>query len=334
LIDETARDGNDPERRAAALADIVRLARAHEITSEEIAAAMAEAPAGPTSARDTDGAAEAEGKTALLTRLLAYLGALFVFAGIVIFVAMQWDAMGSLARVIATLGSGVALFAMAFAAASTARFEKAATPLFLIAAVLQPVGILVAIDEYSSGGDWRHAVLAATGVLLAQQLWSFLATGRTSLLFTSLAFGAGFAATAMDLIGLPGGLTALVVGASLTSLSMGIDKTPHADITPFWYLVGSGTLLAGLFEQVADRAMEPVFLGAACGIVYLSTYVKSRSLLAIGTVAILGYIGYFTERHFVDVAGWPLALIALGIVMIGLSAAALRINQRYIAPSR
>jgi hypothetical protein len=65
--------------------------------------------------------------------------------------------------------------------------------------------------------------------------------------------------------------------------------------------------------------------------VYLSIAVRSRVLLIVSTVAILAYISYFTSEHFLDSLGWPIVLILLGLLLIGLSAAAMRINRRYIA---
>jgi hypothetical protein len=192
------------------------------------------------------------------------LGGIFVLAGLAVFIEMQWDAMNSIARITVTLGSGIAAFAMAFVAMGDERFEEAATPLFLLAALMQPIGILVAIDEFSTGGDERHAFLLTSGVLLVQQLLVFFNTKRTVLLFTGLLF-----ATA--------------------------------------------------------------FYGTACGVVFLSTWAKSRSLLFVGTVAILGYVGYYTSEHFSDVVGWPIALILFGLRLIGLSAVAFWINRKYIS---
>jgi hypothetical protein len=56
----------------------------------------------------------------------------------------------------------------------------------------------------------------------------------------------------------------------------------------------------------------------------------SRTLLAVATLAILAYTGWFTSQHFVDSIGWPLALMAFGLLMIGLSALAVRIDRRYV----
>jgi len=317
----------EADDRDAALAAIVRLAAAHRLTPAEVAAAIAAAP-------DGNAAAAPSRQVSALSRLLAYLGATFTFAGIGIFVAIEWSTMTSAARVVATLGAGLAAFAMGMLAVRDSRFAIAATPLFVLAAALEPLGILVAFDEYAGGGDWRHAVLAMSGAMALQQLAAFWALRRTALLFFTLLFGAAFAATGMDILGLDGGLIGLTVGASLVSLAAAIDRTGHAPIAPYAHFIGSGVGLAGAFDLLVDTAAEPLFLGAACGVVYLSTHLKSRALLIVATAAILGYIAYFTADRFADAVGWPLALIAFGLALIGASAAAVRINRRYIAPGR
>jgi len=135
----------------------------------------------------------------------------------------------------------------------------------------------------------------------------------------------------MDLIDLDGDLIVFTVGLSLLTVTYAIDRTRHAVITPFWYFASSTAMLVGLFSLTEETFLEILFLGAACGLVFLSTWVKSRSVLAVGTIAILGYVGYYTAEHFTNVVGWPIALILFGMLLIGLSAAAFRINRKYIA---
>lgn len=312
--------------RQAALAAIVKLASAHDLTAAEIEAALA----GETAA----GAPRPSRHGSALARLLAYLGGTFTFAGIAIFIAIEWSAMSSAARVIATLGTGVAAFGMAIAASRDARLALAATPLFVLAALLQPLGIVIAIDEYAAGSSAHDVMLTMSGAMLAQQAAAFWVLRRTALLAFALAFGIGFAATGMDRLGMDAGLTGLTVGASLVSLAAAFDRGRHASVAPYAYFLGAAFGLAGAFDLLMDTAAEPLFLGAACAIVYLSTLLKSRALLIVGTVGVLGYIGYFTAQRFADVVGWPLALIAFGLALIGLSAVALRIDRRYISAGR
>jgi len=302
-----------------ALKHIADIAREHDLTAAEIAAELSLTEAASDS------------KSSVLTRLFGYLGGIFVLAGLGVFIEMQWEAMNSIARITVTLGSGVAAFVMALFAVNDERWEKTATPLFLLAALLQPTGILVVLDEFSTGGDERHAIILASGALLIQQILTFLNTRRSVLLFMALFFGAWLYGTAMDLLELDEDLIAFTVGLSILLVAYSIDQTRHAVITPFWYFVSSVMMLAGLFSLIESSMVEPLFLGAACGLVFLSTWVKSRSLLFVGTLAVLGYVVYYTGENFADVVGWPIALILFGFLLIGLSAVAFRINREYIA---
>jgi len=308
------------ESRGRALEQIVALARDHRLTAAEIAAALSDQPK-----------AEPESRArALIVRVLGYLGGTFVFAGIAAFIALQWDAMNSAARVIITLGPGIAACVLAVLSSRDVRFDKAVAPLFLIAAVLQPTGLLVAFKEFGSGGDARWAALVTAGIVALQFGVVFSALRQSMLLFLTVFFAALFWFTAFDLLDMDNEIAALAIGSSLLLAAIGVDRTRHSVITPSWYLFGAIGFLYGLFDLVERTAFEIVFIVVASGFVYLSAAVQSRTLLLVATAAILGYTGWFTGEHFADSLGWPLALMLFGLLMIGLSAVAFRIDRQYI----
>ena len=308
-----------PER-AEAVRTIVDLARRHGITADDIVAALGEPAAAGARSRSQ----------AVLVRVLGVLGATFVFAGIAAFIALQWESLGSAARVSVTLGPGVAAFVLAVLAQRDPRFEKASTPLFLVAAALEPTGMAVALQEFGSGGDWRYAGVLITGTVGAQMGLTFGALRKSTLLFLTLLFAAVCWWTVFDLLDVDGGVVALVMGLTLLLASVGIDRTRHASITPFWYFVGSAAFLAGLFDRVERTPFELLFLAAAASLVYFSAVLHTRTLLAVSTLAILGYTAWYTGEYFADSVGWPLALIAFGLFMIGLGAVAFRIDRVYV----
>jgi hypothetical protein len=238
--------------------------------------------------------------------------------------------MNSAARVVVTLGSGLAAFVLAVLSSREARFDKATTPLFLMAAALEPTGMLVAFDEFGSGGDWRWASLATSGAMALQFGAAFGSVRRSTTLFVSILFGTLFWWTALDLAGLDDSLIALIVGGSLLLTAAGVDRADHHDITPVWYLFGAMGFLYGFFDLVDRTPFEMIFLAVAAGFVYLSVVMHSRMLLFVATLAILAYTGWFTGQHFVDSVGWPIALILFGMFMIGLSALAFRIDRDYV----
>ena len=310
--------------KAEALEAIVTLAREHGISQDDISAAL-------STGLDSTGPDTEDHKSTILMRVLAYLGGIFVFAGLGVFIAMNWDSMNFAARVVITLGSGIAAFVMALIAVNDERYEKAATPLFLIAALLQPAGLLVIFEEFYAGDEWDTIGLLVSGVMAAQQLMTFFKTQRTTLLFTGLVFVGAFALILFDKIGIDYTITALIMGASILSLSAGLGGTKHEVMTPFWYLIGSMWLLFGVFDLIEGTPIEVLFIAAASALVYMSTVVRSRTLLFVSTVAMLSYIGYFSAEHFVDSIGWPIALVLFGLLLIGMSALAFRINKKYIA---
>ena len=306
--------------RVRALAEIVTLARQHGLSAREIGDALGDAPAATTSPPGRG----------VLVRVLGFIGGTFVFAGVGVFVSLQWESMNSAARVVITLGSGIAAFVMAVLAARDTRYEKAATPLFLMAAALQPTGLLVLFNEFGSGGDWRWASLITCAVVGLQFTATFSALRRSTLLFMAVFFGVLFFWTAFDMLDVDEDFVALVLGTSLVLTAVGVDRTPHRVITPVWYLFGATGVLYGIFDIVEDTPFELLFLLAAAGFVYLSVALHSRTLLFVATAGILSYTAWFTGEYFAESVGWPIALIIFGLFLIGLSALALRIDRDYV----
>lgn len=302
-----------------ALQDIVSLANLHQITIGDIAQAL--------------NTPQIQAKTAssnMLSKLFGYIGGIFVFAGLGVFISMYWDDFGAAARVIVTLGAGLVAFIMGLACLADQKYERAATPLFLMASLLQPTGILVMLQEYSSGGDVRHGLLLMAVYMLIQQGALFWVKGRTVLAFSAILFGCIFFANLFDIWDMNEKLIGTVIGASLLCIAYALNQSKHLAIAPFWYFVGSVMLLWSIFELVENSLFEPLYLGAAALTIFLSTYVRSRILLLVGTISMLLYIGYYTTEHFADTVGWPIALVMIGIALIALGSLAVRLNNQYI----
>jgi hypothetical protein len=306
--------------RTRALDEIAAIARQHGLSAREIVIAIGEPP----------GTARESRLRGVLVRVLGFLGGTFVFAGIGVFIALQWDSMNSAARVVVTLGSGLVALVLAVLSSRDARFDKATTPLFLMAAALEPMGMLVAFDEFGSGGDWRWASLVTSGALTVQFAAIFGSVRQSTPLFMCILFGTLFWWTAFDLLDMSDTFVALILGGSMLLTAAGVDRTSHHDITPVWYLLGGAAFLYGLFDAVEHTPFEISFLAVAAGFVYLSVALHSRMLLFVATLGVLSYTAWFTQQHFANSVGWPIALILFGMFMIGLSALAFRIDRDYV----
>jgi len=258
----------------------------------------------------------------------AFIGAIFILSGLCIYIGEHWNEMNSSARIIITLGSGISLFIFAICVSSNAKNEKVITPLFMLAAVFETVGMFVAIHElFPNVIDFHYPSLVVFGTMYIQQLIVFSKMQRTSLLFAVVVLGCAFIVTALDLMHIKDSHIAVLVGISLMGISCYLNETKHHTITPFWYLLGSISFLYGAFEILENTTFEFLYILISSAIIYLSTVVQSRQLVFSGTVAMIAYICYYTSKHFINSLGWPLALIILGFLLICISMLAVKIGK-------
>lgn len=304
--------------REEALRQIAEIAARHQLQAEEIIGELNKPPPPDQSERSSG----------IMARILAYLGGVFVLAGIVIFIGMQWEHFGSAARVLVTLGVGFVIYLFALVALNDTRFSRVTTPLLLMSALLQPTGIVVMMNEYSRGGDPLHGLLFMCVVMFLQQFLTFLATRRTVLLFTALFFGAAGFGTLCEILEVDDEIVALALGIGLIGVSYAIDKTVHSAITPFWYLAGSLAFLYGAFDIIEGSPLEIAYFGVAAAVMYLGTVVRSRVLLFSSVIALMGFTGYFFRDSLANAFG----LIIMGFLLIGLSVFAMSLNRKYIQP--
>jgi len=305
------------QSRASALEQIRTLMQQHELSVADVAAAVQ--PGTDTSSR-----------SALLIKVLSYIGGIFIFSGIAAFVALQWGEMNSMARVTITLGSGLVLFVLSLLALDDARYHSAAVPLMLGAAALEPVGIMVALQEFGGGGDEQVAALLTAGVVAIQFALAFVRYRLTTMILITILFGSASWGLALDLLDLDSELIMLTLGLAWLLLGLQFHRGVHAIVSPLLFFFGCWVFLWGLFELVEDSVLELLFLLAACGMTYLGVWARSRSLNFASTAGILTYTAYFTGKHFADSVGWPIALIVIGLLMLGIGALALRIDRKYL----
>jgi hypothetical protein len=316
----------EPDRsgaaREAALAEIRHLAETHGIGAAEIGAALA-----------GDGSGDAA-QSGVIARVTAYLGGLFVFAGIAALIAVNWEAFPSAARVLITLGLGLALFVAALIVDLDRRWPALVAPGYLAALALEPTGMMVAFDEYG-GGDARWAMLLTSFAVALQCAVTLAGTrqrsGHAVLLFAATLFGASFWATAFGLAGVDEDRASLTIGVALLLVSFAIDGRRYRWNAALWALAGATLAFVALWDLLRDTPLEVLFALLAMGGVYLSVVMQSRSLLFTSVAALLFYIGYFTAEYFADSLGWPLALMLIGVAFVVVGRLALRLKRRYFS---
>lgn len=270
----------------------------------------------------------------MLQRVMSYIGGAFVFVGICVYVGIVWEDLDSLARVIITLGSGFVAFILGLFAIGDQRFVRASTPLFLIAAGLQPAGLFVFMDEYlPSSNNYALAAAYVFGFMTVQQAIAFAACKRTSLLFFALFFYYLFTSALFDLLDVDSKITALALGVSGVAASWIASKTRHEGVSPFYFFCGGVAIAAAAFDYLEDTPYDVLLIGVVALMILVSVLASSRSFLTISIISLLCYLAYYTDEYFKDVVGWPIALVIIGLIMIGVSSAAVKLGRKMSKPN-
>ncbi len=298
------------------LAQISELARTHNVTIENIQNHYA------------DTLSTHSKKHSFFTYLFSYLGGGLIFAGLCTYANMVWDDFSSASRVLITLGSGLICLLLALIALKDSRYTKVFTPLMLIAVALQPLGLFVFLDEYMNNHkSLECAIMIVFGVLALQQGLLFLKYRKTSLAFFGILFGYGALCALAYLMNLDADVIHIVLSFSGLCLAYGLDKTAHRAIAGFWYFVSTLYFSLRVF-WVLEGSFDFALIGVAALLIYASTWTQSRSFLFASIITLLTYLSYLTGRYFSDVTGWPIALIVLGALFIGISSYGIKLGQK------
>ena len=273
---------------------------------------------------------EPESGRSILTRVLGYIGGLFVLAGIMAFVVLQWENLSSSLRVLITLGTGSAVFVCALMFRRRRRFPLLIMPALVIGSLLQATGIMVAFSEYGSGGDAEVAALITCILLTVQLLFTRLLKTEPTVawltaFFASMAWGFG-----LDLMGVELAVIGLTLGIAWLAAGALSQRSYHILFAEQFFLIGSWAVMASVFDLVAGHWYELIFLPVACALVFIGIWLRSRTLNFASSAGLLLFAAYFTGEHFADSIGWPLALILIGLLMLGISTLALRIDRKYL----
>lgn len=360
--------------KTSALESIAQLMRNYNITPAEVEAAFRlPAASRPEPARRSRGD--------IAKTLFIYLGAIFILAGISTYIGTFWVSMGSVMRVLVTLGVGYILLIVLLSALYENKYPKLILPLALASVFVMTGGWFVLIHEvFPHGENWRAAVLFVFGVMALQQGALFGKYRLTVLAFTALFFVYGFMQVGLDLLDVPFAYIAIVLGASLFLVATALEDTTHRVLaapalligicwmngglfdriamstSAIWaslltgvciisaayglhkagrysglaglgYFVGSIMAYSGLFDLVHNTSFELVYLAITASMLYACVVLQSRALLFTTVIAMLGFIGFYTAKHFANSLGWPVTLVLMGVAFLGVGTIAIRVRR-------
>lgn len=307
-----------------------------EISREEV---MSRLNIAPTIQREDE---ESEKKTSRfsVTKMLYVLGAAIVIIGIVIFVAQIWDGIGSFGRISVTLGLGLLIAAIGSVLLKQKPGDDIGPIFHFIGGMLIPGGAVVTLFELGVDGDWAFAI--TFGVIFAFYL--LLNVTHKHAILTFFAIANGTAAIYLVLNALSGGpfkgwfgigdiyqYLTMAIGASYLLLAHAFRSGWNKHLIRALHFFGITGFLGAAFWQVFDSVpWQLLYFLIVLGGLFLAVYMRSRSILVMSTLFLIAHVSYITSEYFADSIGWPISLIILGFVFIGLGYASITINKKYI----
>ncbi len=277
-----------------------------------------------------------------VTKMLYVLGAAIVVIGIVTFVSQIWDAIGSFGRVSVTLGLGFLIAAIGSMLLKSKPDENIGTVFHFIGGMLIPGGALVTLSELSTGVDHPWVVAITFGIIFA--FYVLLNAIHKNALLTFFAIVNGTATIYLIFNAIVGSpfegwfgirdtyqYLTMAIGASYLLLAYSFRDGWNKKLIGVLYFFGITGFLGAAFSQVFGSVLwQMLYFLLVIGGLFLAVYMRSRSILVMSTLFLIAHVSYITSEYFANSIGWPISLVILGFIFIGLGYASITINKRYI----
>ncbi|STY29769.1 Predicted membrane protein (DUF2157) [Legionella wadsworthii] len=231
-------------------------------------------------------------------------------------------------RIVLNLGFGFLIFLLGLYYRE--KQYQITTPLFLVAAVLEASGLLTLLSQYTSILMPTWGVLIVSFILFLQHVIAFILTRQTVLAFITIIFLYSFFLAAFELLGVPERLKWFVLSSSLLAVSSFINHSKFKSIAGLLFFISSLALLLDTFAIVRNEPYELLYLVLACGLIFLAIIESSRVLLVNASLGTLCFILYYSSQHFPHTVGWPITLIIIGLLLIGVSGVVIKLNKKYM----
>jgi hypothetical protein len=250
--------------------------------------------------------------------------------------------MASALRIIVTLGFGMLFFVSGSILVLRKSFLGFSDAFQLIAGLLIPGGVFVTLYElgYRDGSYGKSIIFLALGILwfLAYHYQHRVVVAIFSILFGSIAYILFCAQYLSDLNVFPAWDPSLylVLGLGLSYLALGYALSTRflRGLSGPLYFLGAPIVLGATMALQGYAPDQRIFWELAYpavlfGGLYLSVYLKSRSILIFSSLFLVGYVTKIMFEYFENTLSGPLIFIFAGLVIMGTGYLTLYLNRRY-----
>jgi hypothetical protein len=277
-------------------------------------------------------------RISLLTEAVAYVGAILLLAGGVAAIGQRWNDINDWWRV--AIFAGVAAFFLLVGIIVRRVREPAIQRLVGVVWFLSAAGVAGAVGYathdvvYGKYGNTGAVTLLAVGVavtLYSAALW--LARRRA---LQDVALFAGVVITICGTIATVQGEHA--AGKALLPFALALWGFGLAwawlgwrrYVEPMWVTIALGVVLALIapsFGVGHNGWMYAIGIVTAAAAMAASVPLRNTPLLAVGTLAMFGYVTSVVVRYFRESLGVPAALAITGVLIIGLAVVTARLMR-------
>ena len=280
-----------------------------------------------------------------VTKLFYIIGAVIVLIGILIFTGQIWDDIGSFGRVFVTLGMGLIIAGIGSYLFVSKPDGGLGSVFHFIGGLLIPGGAMVALYETGFEFDtmWPptiiFAILSGFYLLLTfvqkRQILTFFAIANVTtfiyLFVISMMIENPSNWIRMHEDEIFAYLT-MIIGISYLLLSWAFRQGWNSRLASVLSFLGTAGFYGAAFSQVFDSVpWQLIFVVLIILGFYLSIAMKQYIILILSTIFLIVHISYITSEYFADSFGWPISLIVLGFVFIGLGYMSFSIGKKYIS---
>lgn len=273
-----------------------------------------------------------------ITKLFYIIGAAIAIIGISFFVGQVWEDIGTIGRIMVTLGLGLLFAGLG---SLLLKQKKSLGGIFhILGGALIPGGAIVTLTEFATRevSIWpvtftflfififyllltmyhKHVVLTFFSILNG--------TIVIYLFFAGLLENADYQITETLYV-----YVTIIVGIVYILLARSFKNDWNQSLYGLLCFFGINAILGPAYTRVFDSGIwQVVFVGFIAVGLYLSIVMKSKPILTMSTLFLIAHISFISGKYFADSLGWPFVLVILGFIFIGLGYGSIRINKKYI----
>lgn len=279
-----------------------------------------------------------------LMNLLYGIGTIITIIGVVVLLAQNWQSIHFVVKIGITLG--IALIAYIYGLLLRSRENSMLSQiLFTISAVLAPMGAFVLFRENAIEFTLQIQIIVASILFIIFGV-AFAINKRNVLLPITIIFGSWtyfafilniipgsyFSSALLKWAGILMGVSYILIAYSYKFFTESADEEDKKEkVSSQNILYGVGALAILLSGIMIGGIFDLVYIGIIFAIFYGSIFFKSRVMLFLGAFFLVAYIIKITGKYFANSIGWPLTLIGIGFLVIGVGYFTYYLNQKYLS---